>query len=271
MEVDPGIHSIPVDTWTFMGVYAPNIYLVVGKKAALIDSGYKDSETIGKSLEYIEEIAPRKLEYIVITHPHPDHIGGCRSIKKSTGARIVLYSSGVARAKTKYRVVPDILVEDGDVLNIGGLNLEIIHTPGHSPASICVYIRESKTLFTGDHILGMGTTVVYAPEGDMIQYIESLKKLLSYDIRLICPGHGPLIKEAERKIRELIAHREERELQILACLKRGRKSVARLVTEIYPELDCRLLEPARRQVLAHLRKLVRERKVVASRGEYVLR
>lgn len=271
MEVAPGIHSIPVDAWTFMGLYAPNVYLVLGEKAALIDSGYDDKETTGKRLEYIKKFAPQKLEYILITHPHPDHIGGCRSIKKSTGAQIVLHSSGVARAKSKYRVVPDILVEDGDILDIGGFSLQIIHTPGHSPASVCVYIRESKILFTGDHILGIGTTVVDAPEGDMTQYINSLKKLLSYDIRLICPGHGPPIKEAERKIRELIAHRQERELQVLRCLRQGRKNVARLVAEIYPELDYRLLELAQRQVLAHLRKLVSEKKVVDSGGEYALR
>jgi glyoxylase-like metal-dependent hydrolase (beta-lactamase superfamily II) len=271
MEVAPQIHSIPVDTWTFMGLYAPNVYLVLGEKAALIDSGYDDRETVGKRLEYVKEFAPQKLEYILVTHPHPDHIGGCRSIKKSTGAQIVLHSSAVSRARNKYRVIPDILTEDGDILDIGGLSLEIIHTPGHSPASICVYIRESKILFTGDHILGIGTTVVDAPEGDMTQYIDSLQKLLSYDIRLICPGHGPLIKEAERKIHELIAHRQERELQVLACLRQGRKNLARLVSEIYPELDYRLLELARRQVMAHLRKLVREKKVIVSRGEYALR
>lgn len=271
MEVAPGIHSIPMDTWTFMGLYAPNVYLVLGQKAALIDSGYRDSEAVGNRLEYIKKFAPQKLEYILITHPHPDHIGGCRSIKKSTGARIVLHSSGVARAKAKYRVVPDIVAEDGDLLDIGGFSLEIIYTPGHSPASVCIYVRESGVLFTGDHILGIGTTVVDAPEGDMTQYIDSLKKLLSYDIRLICPGHGPPIKEAERKIRELIAHREERESQVLSCLKQGRKKVADLVSEIYPELDCRLLELARRQVLAHLRKLVREQKVIACGEEYALR
>jgi glyoxylase-like metal-dependent hydrolase (beta-lactamase superfamily II) len=164
-----------------------------------------------------------------------------------------------------------MLADDGDSLDIGGFSLKIIHTPGHSPASICIYIRENKTLFTGDHILGIGTTVVDAPEGDMTQYIDSLQKLLSYDIRLICPGHGPLIKEAERKIHELIAHRRERELQVLRCLRHGRKNVARLVAEIYPELDYRLLELARRQVLAHLRKLVVEKKVIASGGEYALK
>jgi len=271
MEIAPAIHSIPVDTWTFMGLYAPNVYLVLGERAALIDSGYDDIETVGKRLEYIKEFAPQQLEYILVTHPHPDHIGGCRSIRKSTGAKILLHSSSVAQAKRGYQITGDILVDGGYVLDIGGLSLEIIHTPGHSPASICVYIRESKILFTGDHILGIGTTVVDAPEGDMTQYIDSLKKLLSYDIRLICPGHGPLIREARRKINELIAHRQERELQVLYCLKRGRKKLVELVAEIYPELDYRLLELAHRQVLAHLRKLVREKKVIASGGEYALK
>jgi glyoxylase-like metal-dependent hydrolase (beta-lactamase superfamily II) len=147
----------------------------------------------------------------------------------------------------------------------------MVYTPGHSPASICVYAKESKILFTGDHILGIGTTVVDAPEGDMTQYIDSLKKLLKYDIRLICPGHGPPIHEPERKIKELIEHRRERERQVLYCLKQGKKTVARLVAEIYPELDQRLLELARRQVLAHLRKLVRENKVAVMGEEYALR
>ena len=91
MEIAPGVHSIPMSTWTFMGLYAPNVYIVAGKEAALIDSGFKDKDAARSRIEYIRKLAPLKLTYIIVTHPHPDHIGGCRAIQKATSARIVMH------------------------------------------------------------------------------------------------------------------------------------------------------------------------------------
>ena len=270
MEITPGIHSIPVATSKFMGMYAPNVFLVVGAEAALIDSGHYDREAIKTQLEYIEALAPLRLAYILVTHPHPDHIGGCRSIKEATGAQLIIHSLGAEQSRS-YQVTADILVDDGDTVDIGGVSLEVIHTPGHTPSSICFYMKKGEILFTVDHIVGFGTSVVEAPDGDMAQYIDSLNKLLNYRIRLICPGHGPLVREPERKIRELIAHRLEREQQVLSCMGQGRRSVTELVAEIYPELDRRLVELARTQVLAHLRKLVQEGKVATTGEEYTIK
>ncbi|UCC60120.1 MAG: MBL fold metallo-hydrolase [Dehalococcoidia bacterium] len=269
MEVAPGVHSIPAGSSKFMGMYAPNVFLVIGDRAALIDSGYFDAQTTGERLDYLMRLAHLKLAHILITHPHPDHIGGCWAIREATGAEIAIYAAGAAHLKN-YGIAEDRLLADGETLDIGGAIIKVIHTPGHTSDSVCFYLEESGILFTGDHIVGFGTSVIDTPGGDVAQYIESLKHLLNLNIKLICPGHGPLIREPERKIRELIDHRLEREQQVLNYLERGRRSVAELVSEIYPELDERLVELARKQVQAHLTKLVQDGRVTVAGDSYIL-
>ena len=269
MEVAPGIHSIPAGSSKFMGMYAPNVFLVLGDRAALIDSGYFDAQTTQERLDYLMSQPELKLAHILITHPHPDHVGGCRAIREATGAEIAIYSEGAAHLKN-YGIAEDRLLADGETLDIGGAVMRVIHTPGHTSDSVCFHIEESGILFTGDHIVGFGTSVIDTPGGDVRQYIESLKLLLNLRISLICPGHGPLIREPGRKIRELIDHRLEREQQVLTYLERGRGSVVDLVSEIYPELDERLVELARKQVQAHLTKLVQDGRVTLTGDTYAL-
>lgn len=257
MEIVPGVHSIPVGAGPFMGFFASNVYLVVGREGALIDSGYGDEGSVGSRIDYVKGFEQLRLPYIVLTHAHPDHIGGAARIKEETGAEIVLHSAEARQAI----VSADKAVEDGDTLALDGVGLEVIHTPGHSPGHVCIYLKEERILFSGDHVLGMGTTAMRPPEGDMALYIDSLRKLLDYDIQMICPGHGPPIREARRKLEELIQHRLEREEQVIGGLKQGKATVKELVADIYPELDSLLIEAARGQVLAHLTKLEREGKV----------
>ncbi len=267
MEIAPGVHSIPIGPSRFMGMYAPNVFVVAGERAALIDSGYFDTEITRAQIEYIRSLQPLRLSYIMVTHPHPDHIGGCRAIKEETGAEVVIHSAGIPELGN-YGLAADLQVEDGDTLDLGGVRLEVVYTPGHTRDSVCFYLQEGEILFSGDHIVGFGTSVIDAPGGDVAQYIESLRRLLGYRIRLICPGHGPLIREPERKIKELIEHRLEREQQVLSRLGQGRRSVSDLVADIYPELDRRLEVLARKQIGAHLEKLVRDGKVVVEGGCY---
>jgi glyoxylase-like metal-dependent hydrolase (beta-lactamase superfamily II) len=134
--------------------------------------------------------------------------------------------------------------------------VQCLHTPGHTAGHLCYYVPEEKVLFSGDNVLGVGTAAISPPpHGDMAQYVASLKKMKTVDADLLLPGHGPAVKEPPRKIQELIDHRQQREDQILSLLAGGRDDVHSLVKAIYPELDKRLLQMARGQVLSHLHKL----------------
>jgi len=254
MQIAPGIHAIPVGTDRLLGHFAPEVYLVVADEGVLIDSGYSDEGTVSCRIDYVNNFAGLRLAYIVITHAHPDHIGGAARLREKTGAKIVLHST------EQTGITVDHVVADGDIISLKGIDLEVVHTPGHNPGHICLYIRKDKILFSGDHVLGLGTTAIHPPKGDMAHYIDSLRKLLDYDIDLICPGHGPLIREPQRKLEELIEHRKEREEQVIAVLRQGDNTVKQLVAEIYPELAGFLYELAKGQVYAHLIKLEREGK-----------
>jgi glyoxylase-like metal-dependent hydrolase (beta-lactamase superfamily II) len=298
-EITHHVRSLHVPLDWFPQPYPPNVHLVVdGQEGALIDAGFPGDESISKRLEMLGQFANLKLRYIVITHHHFDHASGASRLREATGARIVMHKdeapllqraasdelpAGVelppeAREwrertaqwrKEAAKAAPDELVSDGDALRVGGLTLRMVHTPGHTAGHLSPFLEEGRVLFAGDNVLGMGTTVVPPPpHGDMAQYVESLRKMQSLGAELMCCGHGPVVKEPDRKLQELIDHRHEREEQILSLAGQGRDTVKALVRAIYPELDKRLIGMATSQVLSHLAKLEREGRVrTAGQGE----
>jgi glyoxylase-like metal-dependent hydrolase (beta-lactamase superfamily II) len=169
--------------------------------------------------------------------------------------------------------VPVLPVTDGAVLAVGGLALEVVHTPGHTLGSICVYIRGERALFTGDTALGLGTVAISPPPyGDMALYLRSLERLKAFDASLMLPGHGRPVEDVARKLQELIDHRHEREEQVLRLLADGKTTPRAMLGAIYPELDRRILPMALRQIEAHLAKLQDEgRAEPAGPGEWRLR
>ncbi|MGB2693941.1 MAG: MBL fold metallo-hydrolase [Dehalococcoidia bacterium] len=295
MEITPHVHSLDVKIDWFPQPYPPNVHLIVdGAEGALIDAGFSDEESMGKRLEALREFDGVAVRYIVITHHHFDHASGAHKLREATGARIVMHkdeapllqkaaSQGlpsdveVSQERKEFaeqtrrfqqeaaRGAPDDVVSDGDALRVGSLTLRMVHSPGHTAGHLSPFLEEGLVLFAGDNVLGMGTTVVPPPpNGDMAQYIESLRKMQSLNADVMCCGHGPVVREPNRKLQELIDHRHEREEQILSLVREGRDTVRRIVKAIYPELDKRLVSMATSQVLSHLSKLEREGRVRTS-------
>lgn len=231
----------------------PGPFTLDGTQTYLIgDSVVLDpGPAIDSHIEAIHQAMPN-LRTIVITHRHGDHAPAAVLLKHRTGARVF------APKNVLDDEVVDQRVNDGDVVEA----LEVIATPGHTNEHVC-YLTAGGDLFTGDTILGTGTTAIFPPDGHMGDYIRSLHKLRAKNPRRIYPAHGPIREDALALIDEYIAHRLERERQVLDAVARGAKTLPDLRAIIYPDLDERLHKAAEIQIDAHLIKLREEGRITA--------
>ncbi|MBI4199580.1 MAG: MBL fold metallo-hydrolase [Chloroflexi bacterium] len=270
-EIAPGVHRITTGAGSGPGHYAPNSYLVVGGDgAAFIDTGWARPEDVQARLDYLAHLGNPIVKAIAVTHRHPDHVGGALAIQRATGAQVVTAPAEQGPIEKAHPGLRVRAAADGEVMGLGGLTLEFVHAPGHTLGSLVVFLRERKALFTGDNVMGVGTSVIDPREGDLAAYLETLEKLLRYGPAMIYPGHGPQVDDAQAKLRELIAHRMERETQVLTLVREHPRGVEELVGEIYPELDVGVLPLARDQVRSHLLKLMKEGRVAKGQDEKYL-
>jgi glyoxylase-like metal-dependent hydrolase (beta-lactamase superfamily II) len=122
---------------------------------------------------------------ILITHGHPDHLEGAAHLRELTGAPILAWSrEGSPPA--------DDTLADGQVVQVGRRHLQALHTPGHRFDHLCFWLPDSAALFAGDLVAGTGTVVIAPPEGDLVEYLTSLRRLADLDLKLILPAHGPV-------------------------------------------------------------------------------
>jgi glyoxylase-like metal-dependent hydrolase (beta-lactamase superfamily II) len=241
-----------------------NTYIVAaeGGERAVIDPG----PDIASHIEKILSFAP--IHWILCTHTHLDHSPAAAAIKAATGAR-VLGRPAPAGQDATFR--PDFVLENGQRIDLKGIGLRAIHTPGHASNHLCYLLEETKMLFTGDHVMQGSTVVINPPDGDMRAYLASLDKLLGEEIAIIAPGHGYLIGSPHKELRRLVAHRVAREAKVVGALERlGRASVEELLPLVYDDVPARVHRAAARSLTAHLEKLAAEGRVRASGGDYSL-
>jgi endoribonuclease LACTB2 len=238
-----------------------NTYLVGdGRRPILLDTGQGVPIWIDLLEKALKELcAGGTIETIVLTHAHVDHIGGVRQVRERIGPVAVLKMPWPGHDEPAGQ--PLTPIGHGSVVSAEGATLRAIHTPGHAPDHLCYYLAEERALFTGDVVLGAGTTVIPDDTGDLGDYMDSLRRLLEFELDTIYPAHGPAIRKPKEKIREYIAHRELRERQVLDALAEGPLEVMAMVKKIYFDVPDYLHPAAASSLRSHLKKLGKEGRV----------
>ena len=237
-----------------------NTYLVgTGPKRILLDTGQGIPAYLPVLAQALER-AGCAIQEIVLTHGHFDHIGGAAAVIERYGALRV--SKRPHASFDKPWPVAITPIGDGDVVRTEGATLRALHTPGHAEDHLCYVLEEEQAIFSGDNVLGVGTTVIPSEGGDLLDYMSSLERLLAEQPTAIYPAHGPVIRNGVAKIREYIDHRNQREQEILAALRADLHLIPDIVTRVYAAYPVALHAPARASVCSHLLKLEREGCVV---------
>jgi glyoxylase-like metal-dependent hydrolase (beta-lactamase superfamily II) len=254
-QLEPGIARVLAPNPSAFTYTGTQTYLVGDSEVAVIDPGPDLPEHVAA---LHQAIGGRRVKAIMCTHTHRDHSPASRPLAQVTGAPIigcaalVLDDAGPrADAAFDREYAPGRVLSDGEGIEVDGRRLIAVATPGHTSNHLC-FAEASGALFTGDHVMGWSTTVVFPPDGDMAAYMASLDKLQRRDDRIYYPAHGPPVTNPRQHVRGFIGHRKQRERQILTLLDVAAMTVPEIVAAAYPGLDPRLVTAAGGSVLAHL-------------------
>lgn len=240
-----------------------NTYLIgTGPRRILLDTGDGRDEYLPILDQALEAAGCEGLQEIVVTHGHPDHIGGVQSVLDRYGDTKV--SKRPWPENDAHYGFEMTAIDDGCVIETEGATLRGFHAPGHCPDHLCFMLEEEQAVFSGDNILGIGTTVIPAESGSLSEYMTSLGRIEVEQPKRIYPAHGPCIMDGPGKVREYIEHRLDREVQIIAALGSESLSVIDIVRTVYAAYPEALYPAAGQSVTSHLIKLEIEGRAVRS-------
>lgn len=285
IEVAPLIRRVTAKNPGKFSGHGTGTYIIGRGEVAVIDPGpalnsHRDA--------LIAALRGEAVTRILVTHCHSDHSPLAAWLHEQTGAPTVCFGPHVlnpnwvdddtepyvpdeedlaARAAAEadglteeghdLAFVPDIAIAHGEVAATGdGWTVEAVHTPGHTSNHTCYFLREQAALFSGDHIMGWSTSVITPPDGDMRQYLASLATAKALAPATLWPTHGAPVTDVGPFIDAFIAHRLERERNILACVREGEALIPDIVRRLYIGVNEKLYRAAGRSVLAHMVKLV---------------
>lgn len=261
------ITQVPVRSATLQPATETNVYLIAREGVCgIVDAG-SDAAGVDRIEAAWTALGRPKVNWIALTHRHVDHCGALRPLRDRLGSEsavILAHRADVEAVEERTGCRVDRRLQGGETLPLAGLGVIALHAPGHSPGHLHFYVKDERALICGDNVVGAGTTWIGPPEGHMASYLASLRGILALDPRWLGPGHGPAIDDPRLKVEALIAHRLERERQIVAELTRAPATPAELAARIYGgKIPEAVMPAAERTVEGHLIKLKEEYRAAA--------
>lgn len=273
VELEPGIRLLRAPNPSPLTADGTNTYIVGTGDVAIIDpgpwAGAADDAHLAAILGALQP--GERISHILVTHSHLDHSPLARPLSKATGALIHAFGpSDAGRSAmmqklaqtgdlgggegTDHDFSPDVTLADGEIIEGGNWRIEALWTPGHFGNHLA--FAAGDALFSGDLVMGWATTLVSPPDGDLTEFMASCRRLAKRRDRIFYPGHGAPIEAPQERTNWLIAHRQEREAQILGAMEQGIETIPEITRRVYTDIAPTLLPAAQRNVLAHLVDLV---------------
>ncbi|MGW1882907.1 MBL fold metallo-hydrolase [Streptomyces sp. NPDC001970] len=218
--------------------------------AVVVDPGPLDDIHL-RNVVATAEKAGKRIALTLLTHGHPDHAEGAGRFAELTGTKV--------RALDPALRLGDEGLAAGDVIRVGGLELRVVPTPGHTADSLSFHLPADRAVLTGDTVLGRGTTVVAHPDGRLGDYLDSLRRLRSLTVddgvHTVLPGHGPVLEDAQGAVEYYLAHRATRLAQVETAVENGHGTPTEVVAHVYADVDRSLWPAAELSVRAQLEYL----------------
>jgi endoribonuclease LACTB2 len=266
IEFRPNYLCFPVRTPTKPPATHTNCYLIYNTREILvIDPGSPYEDEQQALANCIDELvsAGRTVREIILTHVHPDHVAGVNALndhlEQRQSGRVPVAAHRLTAASLQNQVSVERYIEDDDLLEVPGrpaISLHALYTPGHARGHLCFFDEHTGALISGDNIVGFGSVLIDPPEGNMHEYLDSLRRMRALpNLSVLFGGHGPAIANPYEKIDEYISHRLQREELILAAVRAGATTPKEIVARVYTDVSPKAHAMAERAVLAHLEKL----------------
>ena len=269
-RVASGISVVPVRTPTLPPATHTNTYAVGHDTLTLVDpaSPYEDEQ---ERLASVLRETGLPIERVLLTHHHHDHVSGVHALRDAF-PDVVVAAHDLTIQRLAGRVTVDERLEDGDVIECGGVTLNALFTPGHAPGHLVFHDHDSGAVIAGDMVAGVGTILIDEVDGDLELYLNSLQAMRDLRPTVLLPAHGEPLRQADAVLAFYVAHRHQRTEQVRAALdEHGAMTAHELVPHVYAELDPRAHPIAAVQIGSHLRWMLAHGVVTEAGSAYRLR